>query len=315
MKAEEGNKSNGNKRTKNPRTISYLFHFQSSSLSISLLCAVVFIISTLSLIKINMGNDFAKPSAKNILNVALFEEYTNSKLSDVKEASSYLGGNTACLSPKQFEDAFSVLFKDCDQHFAVFEKEAVLSQLPASLREDDHQRGGTVNPFMVCTIVALLSKDNVDKKFTYLYELHFNNTNPMEVRGHNYDICFTYLKYITIYICVVLNQDNIRFITNNIFQGIMALFKMAKVPSREMQVASVLASLKTVRHSQRLQSERDTEHTNTNENKLTVDDFFQLCQESQAISKILNAILQLCSRQQVMMIPIRIVDEQMYSRY
>ena len=52
-----------------------------------------------------------------------------------------------------------------------------------------------------------------------------------------------------------------------------------------------------MRNSQRLQIERD--EAERDENILTLSDFFQLCQESQMISKLLNAILQLCTRHQV----------------
>lgn len=128
-----------------------------------------------------MGNEFAKPSSKNILNHLLFAEITDAKLSDLIECSDFLGRNKDNLNQAQFEDTFGVLFKDPDPHFAVFEKNAVESQIATSLREEDSQPDGTVNPFVVCTIIALLSKDSVDKKFSYLYDLHFDNEKDLEV--------------------------------------------------------------------------------------------------------------------------------------
>jgi hypothetical protein len=88
--------------------------------------------------------------------------------------------------------------------------------------------------------------------------------------------------------------------TDTLMKGILAVFRTPKIPSKEIQYASVLSSLKTVRNSQRLQNEVD-EVQNRNESELTLSDFFQLCQESHVISKTLNAILQLCSKQQVHM--------------
>lgn len=128
-----------------------------------------------------MGNDFAKPTAKNVLKPLLFQEYVHASLVDVKEASAYLGGRRAGLTPKEFDDVFSVLFKDCDQHFVMFEKNSILSQLPASQQDEDGQENGTVNPLVVCTIVALLSKGSVDSKFIYLHDLFFGNHSDMEV--------------------------------------------------------------------------------------------------------------------------------------
>ena len=126
-----------------------------------------------------------KPSTKNILNPGLFAEITDAKLTDVKECSEFLGPDTDFLNSIAFEDAFGVLFKDPDPHFAAFERNAVQSQIPAPLREQDTQPDGTVDPFVVCTIISLLSKDTVENKFTYLYELHFNNEKELEVRIGN----------------------------------------------------------------------------------------------------------------------------------
>jgi hypothetical protein len=129
-----------------------------------------------------MGNDFVKPSSKSILNPVLFEEYTYANLNDVKESSDFLGKNTDFLDKVQFENAFSALFKDPDPHFAIFEKTAIGAQLQGSSSQlDDGQVDSTVNPFVVCTLIALLSKDSVDKKFTYIHDLHFNNDNQAEV--------------------------------------------------------------------------------------------------------------------------------------
>jgi len=219
-----------------------------------------------------MGNDFAKPSAKSIIKPHLFDEYIDAKLSDVKEAYEYIGGSREGISRKKFEDTFSVLFKDCDPHFTMFEKSAILSQLPASQRDEDDQPEGTVNPAVVCTILSLLSKDSVEKKFMFLYELHFDNKNDMEV--------------------------NIKGMTDTLIKGMLAVFKISKIPSKDIQYASVFTSLRTIRNSQRLQNEVD-EVENNNEDVLTMSDFFQLCQESHVVSKLLNAILHLCAKQQV----------------
>eukprot|EP00603_Paraphysomonas_imperforata_P003094 CAMPEP_0114427874 /NCGR_PEP_ID=MMETSP0103-20121206/8607_1 /TAXON_ID=37642 ORGANISM="Paraphysomonas imperforata, Strain PA2" /NCGR_SAMPLE_ID=MMETSP0103 /ASSEMBLY_ACC=CAM_ASM_000201 /LENGTH=783 /DNA_ID=CAMNT_0001597017 /DNA_START=280 /DNA_END=2631 /DNA_ORIENTATION=+ len=154
----------------------------------------------------------------------------------------------------------------------MFEKSAILSQLPASQRDEDDQPEGTVNPAVVCTILSLLSKDSVEKKFMFLYELHFDNKNDMEV--------------------------NIKGMTDTLIKGMLAVFKISKIPSKDIQYASVFTSLRTIRNSQRLQNEVD-EVENNNEDVLTMSDFFQLCQESHVVSKLLNAILHLCAKQQV----------------
>lgn len=134
-----------------------------------------------------MGNDFVKPSRKNILQPSLFAEYREAKLSDLKECSAYLAGlnHTGFLNQNEFEDTFGVLFKDPDPHFALFEKSAIETQIPLPMREDDKQPFGTVDPLVVCTIISLLAKDSVDKKFVYLYDLHFKNeTHDLEVRTY-----------------------------------------------------------------------------------------------------------------------------------
>lgn len=96
---------------------------------------------------------------------------------------------------------------------------------------------------------------------------------------------------------VVFAQENIKRMTDHIMYGILALFKVQKLPPKNIQYAGVITSLHTMRNSQRLQNEVD--EAKNNENKFTLSDFFQLCQESQMISKLLNQILQLCSRHQV----------------
>ena len=129
-----------------------------------------------------MGNEFVKPSKKNILRPDLFVEYIDAKLSDVRESSDYLAlKNVKFLNKREFDEAFSVLFKDPDDHFHIFERSAVESQISLAHREDSVQPYGTVNSFVVCTIISLLSKDSVDKKMAYLYDLHFNNDLEIEV--------------------------------------------------------------------------------------------------------------------------------------
>jgi hypothetical protein len=90
---------------------------------------------------------------------------------------------------------------------------------------------------------------------------------------------------------------------DNIISGVIALFKVNKVPSKYVQYGSVLDSLKTMRISQRLENERSevtvVDKDPDDDIEFSLSDFFQLCQESQVISKLLNAILQLCSKQQV----------------
>ena len=49
-----------------------------------------------------MGNDFVKPSTKNILNPGLFAEITDAKLTDVKECSEFLGPDRPVLSWVKF---------------------------------------------------------------------------------------------------------------------------------------------------------------------------------------------------------------------
>jgi len=156
-----------------------------------------------------MGSDFAKPNAKNILNPILFLEYTDTKLADLKECSTYLSVlNKPYLNQSDFEDTFGLLFMELDPHFAAFEISAIETQIPASMREDIRQPLGTVDPLVVCTLIALLSKDSVEKKFVYLYELNFSDNNKkLEVRNMN-RLLYRTFEILTYDDCVLFSKTS-----------------------------------------------------------------------------------------------------------
>ena len=91
-----------------------------------------------------------------------------------------------------------------------------------------------------------------------------------------------------------------KHLTDNVISGTLALFKVNKAPPKYLQYTAVISSLKAMRNSQRLQNEIDD--VVSDEGVVSLHDFFQLCQESQAISKLLNAILQMSSNQQVFLV-------------